>query len=358
MSDASRMLRRMTGRRPGLESLADAAPAPGLSTERLRAHLARQGGDAALADGLCADARAGLERLAGEGGDAALTPAMMIGLEAVILADGSRPALFLRDGRLDPNDPDLGDWAAQAMQARLPIARVAASVGRVNLPAAEQGFVGTAFAVAEGVVATNRHVLEALADPCPAAPGGWRLKPGAGVDFRAEKDRDPDPARLFAVADVAWAGPEPIAGVVDPAKLDLALLRLAPGAGPFPAKLTLAAQGADPGTAASLYVVGFPGRPAPGAESSPVLERLFAHTYGVKRWAPGLVELKLGEVAGDADPPWTFGHDASTLGGNSGACVVDLTDGETVIGLHFGGRRRLQNYAHAVSRILPLLTGA
>jgi hypothetical protein len=356
MTDGGSFLRRMRGPGPGLESAGGDAVDPAASAARLRAHLARGGADPALSARLCADARAGLDRLAADGPEATLSPAMAIGLEAVILADGSRPALFLRDGRLDPTDPDLGDWAGRAMAARLAIARVAASVGRVNLPAADQGFVGTAFAVGDGVVATNRHVLEALAEPCPAAPGGWRLKPGAAVDFRAEKDRAADPARIFSVAAVAWAAPEPIAGAVDPAKLDLALLRLAPGTGPFPPKLGLSHT--DPAADAALYVIGFPGRPAPGAESSAVLERLFAHTYGVKRWAPGQVELPLGAVAGDADPPWTFGHDASTLGGNSGACVVDLTDGETVIGLHFGGRRRLQNYAHAVSRILPQLGAA
>ncbi|MFN3615701.1 MAG: trypsin-like peptidase domain-containing protein [Rubrimonas sp.] len=356
MTYGERILRRLGGRGPGLERAGGGALDPAGRAEMLRAHLARAAADGDLAARVCADARAGLDRLAAEGAAAALSPAMLVGLEAVILADGSRPALILRDGRLDPEDPDLGDWAGRAMGARLAIARVAASVGRVNLPAAEQGYVGTAFAVGDGLVATNRHVLEALADPCPAAPGGWRLKPGAAVDFLAEKDRAPDPARVFAVAAVAWAAPDPIAGVVDPAKLDLALLRLAPGTGPFPPKLTLAQ--ADPAPDAALYVLGFPGRPAPGAESAAVLERLFAHVYGVKRWAPGHVELALGAVAGDADPQWTFGHDASTLGGNSGACVVDLADGETVIGLHFGGRRRLQNYAHAVARILPHLAAA
>jgi V8-like Glu-specific endopeptidase len=47
-----------------------------------------------------------------------------------------------------------------------------------------------------------------------------------------------------------------------------------------------------------------------------------------------------------------FSHDASTLGGNSGSCVVDLSqDGLRVLGLHFGGAARAQNWAHAASRL-------
>ena len=46
-----------------------------------------------------------------------------------------------------------------------------------------------------------------------------------------------------------------------------------------------------------------------------------------------------------------FTHDASTLGGNSGSAVVDLSiDGSRIIGLHFGGLAE-ENWSHAVARV-------
>ena len=49
---------------------------------------------------------------------------------------------------------------------------------------------------------------------------------------------------------------------------------------------------------------------------------------------------------------WIITHDASTLIGNSGSCVVDLSDsGKRVIGLHFGGFWRKENYAHAIAKL-------
>jgi V8-like Glu-specific endopeptidase len=52
-------------------------------------------------------------------------------------------------------------------------------------------------------------------------------------------------------------------------------------------------------------------------------------------------------------------HDASTLGGNSGSCVVDLDTGQ-VLGLHFGGQYMHYNVAVALWRLVddPLLARA
>ena len=51
-----------------------------------------------------------------------------------------------------------------------------------------------------------------------------------------------------------------------------------------------------------------------------------------------------------------FTHDASTLGGNSGSCVVEFrVQGKSVVGLHFGGAKRQENYAHSIARIEDVL---
>jgi hypothetical protein len=100
-----------------------------------------------------------------------------------------------------------------------------------------------------------------------------------------------------------------------------------------------------------IYLMGFPGEPAAGTENLDALDLIFGDTYGVKRWAPGQIGERTGEHPDDSKA-WVLSHDASTLGGNSGSCVVDLTnDGLRVLGLHFSGLRRQDNYAHAMAEL-------
>jgi V8-like Glu-specific endopeptidase len=71
----------------------------------------------------------------------------------------------------------------------------------------------------------------------------------------------------------------------------------------------------------------------------------------VKRFAPGEIDRALGSAA-DGTGETVFAHDATTLGGNSGSCVVDLgNDGRLVVGLHFAGIPKHANYAHANARL-------
>ena len=59
-------------------------------------------------------------------------------------------------------------------------------------------------------------------------------------------------------------------------------------------------------------------------------------SLGTKRFSPGT-------VIGWRDVN-VFTHDASTLPGSSGSCIVDFED-RRVVGLHYGGRYKDQNYA-------------
>jgi V8-like Glu-specific endopeptidase len=54
-----------------------------------------------------------------------------------------------------------------------------------------------------------------------------------------------------------------------------------------------------------------------------------------------------------------FTHDCSTLGGNSGSCVIDL-ESNRVLGLHFKGRYLEANWAVALWKLAddPLLKKA
>jgi hypothetical protein len=213
--------------------------------------------------------------------------------------------------------------------------------------------------IRDGVIATNRHVLEEIAEPDhEAADGsGWRLNRDVTIDFSGEFDRLSDPEKRFGIGRVLFAGADPIKGTLDPRKLDVAILELQERSdAAFPKPLRLAADTAVPAVDTPVYILGFPGRCDPRHESASVCSRIYANTYGFKRWAPGQVALAAGEHPLDLETKWVFTHDASTLAGNSGSCVVDLeSDGATVVGIHFGGRRRLENFAHAISRIMDRL---
>ena len=328
--------------------------------QRLR-EIIDETGDAGAreeANQISAAAAEGMDRLKKRGAAAVLSPAMEMAVEAIIVADGSRPSVCVQNDHIDLALPNLGRWTTEAGRRLARIQEVAQAVGRIEIEGTSLRLIGTGFAVRDGVIATNRHVLEAIAaqDPAVGGAGEWVLKAGVRIDFKGEADQEADPCRQFPIARVLFAGPDPIGEDAHPGKLDLALLALAPGAAAtFPKPLAPAAPAVSPAHNAHLYVMGFPAQPPPGAESGRVLRQVFGRVYGVKRWAPGLVSSALGTVAGDVAPPRTFAHDTSTLLGSSGSCVIDLADGGSLVGLHFGGRQRVENYAHATACILAHL---
>src|SRR5207247_10401286 len=134
---------------------------------------------------------------------------------------------------------------------------------------------------------------------------------------------------------------------------DLALFRVAARAAPGgrrPQPLPVARRiTIRPGR--RVYVVGYPASDSRRNEPE-ALRRLFADIYNVKRLLPG-------EVRSVLPRQWQLLHDCSTLGGNSGSCVVDL-ETHHVIGLHFGGRYLEVNKAVALWRLTgdALLTKA
>jgi S1-C subfamily serine protease len=291
---------------------------------------------------------------------------MVSGLEAVVRTDGSRPVLFVEDDFVDVLAPSIGGYAAPLSRLESQVREVCRAVGRVDDPsgfAAPLGYQGTAFAVAEGLVVTNYHVLAAI------APGGvrrdgrfeGRLNTGVAVHFGHEVG-NPLPDRRFPVRRVVAVGREGAETYLDPATqlnfdgLDLAVLQLEPVAGrPFPEPLRLA-RADDPLTRGGLasrgrtvYLVGYPGQEH--GTTPDLFATIFAGVKSFKRLAPGAVMDAPGEVAKDPRG-WILTHDASTLGGNSGSAVVDLTaDARTVLGLHFAGRHARNNWAHAFERI-------
>jgi hypothetical protein len=271
------------------------------------------------------------------GEDADLSQAESIGLEAIVLLEG-RPAIFIQDGHFFP--PPAG-W--QVLEdVRDSIEETCRSIGRIELhghPSYE--WVGTGFLVAEDVIMTNRHVAETF---CRNPVGVWQFKPGmsARIDYVEE---------LGALESAEFAL-QSVIGVHEDFDLALFLVDRTSASNVAPPEpLTIASQPPATLVGTSVYTVGYPAWD--GFRNDPqVMMRIFANVFNVKRLQPGIVTRLL-------DAQGILRHDCSTLGGNSGSCVVDLESNQ-VLGLHYGGRYREGNVAVALWQLIDdtLLRGA
>lgn len=358
MTGADSLRRRLAGAGSGT-GLESAGGETDLSKDRRERSLdalsdlvkrsAPETGESDPAAGIVNAARDGFDAL--QSGADELPLMMQVALEAIVLSDGSRPAVLVQDDRVDPLEPTLGEWQADVQGAGSLVREIARGTGRLTLAesAGPRG-IGTAFAVGTGVVATNRHVLQEIAEP--SAGGGWTFRPGCTLDFRCEHDRPADPSRVFEPDRVLFAGPDPVGDTVDAALLDLALIALKPnGLADLPKSLPLSDNQNQTAHGTRIAAFGYPAKPARGAIADKVLFRLFRGIFGVKRFAPGLVSSAPGQLEHDIAPLRVFGHDSSTLGGNSGSCLVALDGTWDVVGLHFGGRQQIENFAHVIARI-------
>jgi hypothetical protein len=291
--------------------------------------------------------------------DAPLPPDEVYALEAVVRADGTRPSLLVRNGVVDPVQPLAAGWTRQLTAAGSELTRAVAAIGRVE-PTHPSGsdFFGTCWVVDDrkGLVLTNRHVVGAMVDRLPHAVArkstGFRVSDGAFVDFAAESGSAD--VRRYRIVE---ATPSQGNGTRF-ARLDAAVLRIEPlpdGPQEVPDALTVSADPDGPlGHLASYCIVGYPAQPVyesgtvEGVDWAWVNRTLFGNVYGVKRLAPGVTHRPLGSLPGDKRR-WVFGHDATTLGGNSGSPALAWTG--SAFGLHFAGRSIDTNCAHAVSAI-------
>jgi Trypsin-like peptidase domain len=296
-----------------------------------------------------------LEVLRSEGPAATLSPEAQLGIEAIVSI--ARPALLLQDGAFgDPPPP----WDAILGPHRQSIRTAAMSVGRIGVPGLPQiPYAGTGFMVADDVVMTNCHVARVFSQ---LEPGGeWRFQPG--LDVNLDFFEDPD-ERLGSAPPAASVRIEEVIGIHR--DLDLALLRTASAEAGDGLARPLRVMSQDPQDVAgrNIYVLGYP---APDYRNNAALQRsIFGDRYFVKRLQPGAVmepqmdaTIRLVPCSTGAEPDDVLFHDASTLGGNSGSCVIDLDSGQ-VIGLHFAGKYMEYNEAVALWRLVddPLLTRA
>jgi V8-like Glu-specific endopeptidase len=303
-----------------------------------------------IADKIAGDGQTALRAVADEDDDRLADNEILASLEVIVRTDGSRPSFMVRNGTPDLKTSPIGEWESKLNERAEQLRQAIACVGRIDDPNTQQGFQGTGILIGPDTVMTNRHVLQAIATE--TEPGTWQLKKEIAIDFGHEYEAQ-DSIEPRRVKGIVFAAPKRIEGGIDHAKLDLALLDIEPAA---PAQEPLALDmSKDWGTPEKgVFICGYPGDPGWSApDSLSLLEQLFQLTYGHKRLAPGLVTTGPDELA-DSPRKWTLGHDATTLGGNSGSAVLVLGRETLVAGLHFGGRVSdpRENWCHIVGRTL------
>lgn len=258
-----------------------------------------------------------------------------------ILTFFTRPALLVHDG-VFVEPPPL--WVADLERRKRFIERTFKSVGRIEMSGHPRRklWSGTGWVAADGLVMTNRHVIRDFAEPLTQEAGEtrWRLKAGMaarinfGEDWLGTGPPPDDEACTYDVPADAVLRAHP-----EEDKPDLALIPVQRTSGTdklLPDPLVIDGRGDKIADGRTVYVVGYPARDERGRELASMY-RLFDGIFDVKRLQPGKVIGLLPELV-------TLLHDCSTLGGNSGSCVVDLETGR-VVGLHFGGLHRHANLA-------------
>lgn len=265
------------------------------------------------------------------------------GLEAII-ERFTRPVYLVQNSTFGPpsDDFDNSEFISERLEtARSSIESVIPSAGRIDLVNHRMAWVGTGWMVASGVIVTNRHVAEEFA----SASGdtfvfdenfdGTFVE--ANIDFRHEHRR-PDVAR-FAVTRVLWIEPR--------GSFDVALLEVAETDAKGDPRPPIVELLDDEDIAKSIDrwvgVVGYPARDS--RNDLQHQQRIFDGIYNVKRLSPG-------KVTGVSD--LTIEHDATTLGGSSGGCVIDLESGRA-LAIHFGGRQSEDNFGVKASDLAEIL---
>jgi len=290
---------------------------------------------------------------------AVLSPGEASALEAVVRTDGTRPSLLVRGGAADPQHPLAGDWSGTIATTSAAMRLRCRAVGRIEpADATARTFFGTGWVVdsGAGLVLTNLHVVEQmwqrLSHLTVRTTTGFRFVEGAFIDFAAESGSTA--SDRFRVVEAVVPGIEG-QGLT---RLDAAVLRIEPTADgqDVPQAIPVVADPDGPrGDLASFCVIGYPAAPLwsggehEGIDWGWVNATLFGNRYGVKRLAPGIAHRPLGTIEHD-ERRWVFGHDPTTLAGNSGSPVVSWLDPEpAAFGLHFAGASLRTNCAHAFS---------
>jgi hypothetical protein len=257
-------------------------------------------------------------------------------LETIVRKE--RPVLFIENDWIDVvNVTTLGEEAkdliTQLDTKRGILQPIMPLVGRIDVvgfPSTD--FLGTGWFVDTDVLVTNRHVASLIARHdgrefvFARGVGGQPITASISTLHEFD-DLAVDATRVFAVKEVLYI--EPDSGP------DIAFLKIERRTdGSVRDRIDIAKS--DVGDNAPVFVVGYPARaPKSVIPDQQLMKELYRDRYDVKRAAPGYTM---------APSEGATRHDCTTLGGNSGSVVLDLSTGEAV-GLHFAGLYQETNYA-------------
>ena len=254
-------------------------------------------------------------------------------IEAIIIPD-QRPAIDI-DGTDFTVDHKAWKHFGTDAGIKTAIQRVIPSVGRIELPDHNSlPYGGTGFVVSDGLLMTNRHVAAIFVEG--VGQQRLRFQPGqtAGIDFRQETGNDE--TQFLDVTGVRMIHPY----------WDMALLEVAGlPAGVVPLRLSV--RDPEDMQDSEIAVIGYPAFDS--RNNTEVQNQVFRGIYNVKRLQPGLLRRRK-TVNSFGNLVDSVTHDASTLGGNSGSCVMDVATGE-IVALHFAGRYKRANYAVPTSEL-------
>ena len=261
-------------------------------------------------------------------------PQDQIDLESIIMRR-RRPVLAIRNGStvLEFKDQaDIALWKARLEGANGVLTPAIPSVGRIELTGnPDFAWVGTGWLVHERFLVTNRHVAEEFAR---AEGDGFVFQSGpegemaASIDMLQEIGRDEK--QVFKVNGVSYIEPRP--------GLDLAFLEVEQIDGKVATPIILSAK--PPEKNPFVAAIGYPAFDSRIPEPD-LMKQIYGEVFDKKRLAPGALT--------DADEDRVL-HNCTTLGGNSGSVVLDLTTGEAV-GLHFSGSFLRTNFAVRADRV-------
>lgn len=259
--------------------------------------------------------------------DFEVAPADYANLEAIINEE-LRPAVDIINGQFNITHPLWKHLSTDAaMRGRLEAAIPA--IGRVELAGSAMPYVGTGFVVGKGLLMTNRHVAEVFTSGLGDRKLSFIPNSGeAGVSFLRELN-NAGPAALTVDGTV----------MIHP-YWDMALLRVS-GLPDGLTPLKLALDDARELKEREICVIGYPA--SDPRNPAAAQQQVYEGKYGIKRLQPGRLKgavqsASFGKIVAAA------GHDASTLGGCSGAALIDPTTG-LVLALHFGGQYHKVNFS-------------
>jgi hypothetical protein len=291
----------------------------------------------------------------------ALSANELASLEAIVIADGSRPSFLLDAGIAPLQNPFMGTWKDPIATNQQALARIAGSIGRIQPKYGHNGrFIGTGSLVDKdkGIILTNFHVL----DDAPLFGVRWEDSGNGAVKFLDEMEIDfigeaytfeENRFRIIDARRHAQSGRG--FGHIDAVTMRIEPIDAKSQIPEAPVRLSGTVPDYKNAQGSSFCTIGFPSEPSIKSTSDVdwnfVLKTLFESQFGAKRLAPGKMILPL--EANIADPlRISFGHDATTFGGASGSPIIAWNaPDQPVVGLHFAGRTMASNYAIAIAKV-------